>query len=146
MNGTPVFTRGAMKRIVKEAKGIPRILNILCDNALITGFGYKKRPVNAKIVDEVITDYKGGEKGISLPKLIITSAALLLLFVLVLFFISNKDLILSKVGNIFSRSERIPISAIENPGSSRTATGDPTKEQMESSGNPSKVSQPEQNL
>ncbi len=44
-----VFTRGAMKKMVSQAKGIPRILNILCDNALITGFGYKKRPVNSKI-------------------------------------------------------------------------------------------------
>jgi general secretion pathway protein A len=146
LNGTPVFTKGAMKKIVKEAKGIPRILNILCDNALITGFGYRKRPVNAKIVDEVITDYKGGEKEPSLLKLLITSAVLLLLFVLVLFFISNKDLILSKVGSIFSRSGRVSISAIENLDPSRTAAGDPTKEQVDPSENPSKVSQPEQSL
>lgn len=31
-----VFTNGALKTIVKEAKGIPRNLNILCDHALMT--------------------------------------------------------------------------------------------------------------
>jgi general secretion pathway protein A len=123
LNGTPVFTKGAMKRIVKEAKGIPRVLNILCDNALITGFGYKARPVNAKIVHEVITDYKGGEKEHSLLKWVITPAALLLLFVLILFFISNKDLILSKVEDIFSRFKGVSISQVENPDPSLTAVG-----------------------
>jgi general secretion pathway protein A len=141
LNGTPVFTKGAMRRIVREAKGIPRVLNILCDNALITGFGYKARPVNAKIVDEVITDYKGGEKEHSLLKWVITPAALLLLFVLVLFFISNKDLILSKVEDIFSRLKGVSISAVENPDPSRTAAGNPAKEQMEFSVDPSKGSE-----
>ena len=141
LNGTPVFTKGAMKRIVREAKGIPRVLNILCDNALITGFGYKARPVNAKIVDEVITDYKGGEKEHSLQKWVITLAALLLLFVLVLFFISNKDLILSKVEDIFSRLKGVSISAVENPDPSRTTAGNPAKEQMEFSVYPSKGSE-----
>jgi general secretion pathway protein A len=145
LNGSPVFTKGAMKKIVKEAKGIPRVLNILCDNALITGFGYKKRPVNAKIVDEVITDYKGGEKEHSLLKWVIASAALLLFFVLVLFFISNKDLILSKVGSLFSQSKRVSISTVENPDPSRTAAGNPAKEQMEPSADPLRVSQPDQN-
>ncbi|MDP2969770.1 MAG: AAA family ATPase, partial [Deltaproteobacteria bacterium] len=57
-----VFTRGAMKKMVSQAKGIPRNLNILCDNALITGFGYKIKPVNTKIVKEVIVDFKGKAK------------------------------------------------------------------------------------
>jgi general secretion pathway protein A len=40
----PVFTKDALKRIVKEARGIPRIINVLCDNALITAFGYQRKP------------------------------------------------------------------------------------------------------
>jgi general secretion pathway protein A len=141
LNGSPVFTRGALKRIVKEAKGIPRYLNILCDNALITGFGYKKRPVNAKIVDEVITDYKGEEKEPSLLKVLITSGAILLFIILLLFFISNKGLILSKVGNIFSRFKGVSISKVENPDPSRTAVGEPIKEEMKDSVDQPNVSQ-----
>jgi general secretion pathway protein A len=144
LNGGPVFTKGALKRIVKEAKGIPRILNILCDNALITGFGYKKRPVNAKIVDEVITDYNGGEKEPSLLKWVIPPAALLLFIILLLFYISNKGLILSRAESILSRLKGVSISKVENPDLSRTAVGDPTKEQMKPSVNLPEISQTEQ--
>ncbi len=58
MTRSPVFTPGALKRIVKQARGIPRMINILCDNALIAGFGYQQKPVTAKIVEEVIADFE----------------------------------------------------------------------------------------
>jgi general secretion pathway protein A len=54
-----VFTRGAIKRIVGEARGFPRLINILCDNGLITGFGYQSNPVTEKIMKEVISDLRG---------------------------------------------------------------------------------------
>jgi general secretion pathway protein A len=53
----PIFTAGALKRIVKQAKGVPRVINILCDNALISGFGYQQKPVTTRIVKEVIADF-----------------------------------------------------------------------------------------
>ncbi len=59
IEGNPIFTRGALKRIVKRAKGIPRTINILCDNALVTGFGYKKKRVNKRIVKEIVADLQG---------------------------------------------------------------------------------------
>jgi general secretion pathway protein A len=58
---TPLFSRRALLRIIEEAQGIPRILNILCDNALITGFGYRKKPVNIQTALEIIKDFKGRE-------------------------------------------------------------------------------------
>jgi cell division septation protein DedD len=61
----PVFTKDALRRIVKEARGIPRTINIVCDNALITAFGYQRKPVDDKIVKEVIADLRGGQPGIS---------------------------------------------------------------------------------
>ncbi|MDM8546149.1 ExeA family protein [Candidatus Venteria ishoeyi] len=56
----PVFTHAAIKYIVKQAQGYPRVINILCDNALITGFGYQQRPVSTKIIKEVLSDIQGG--------------------------------------------------------------------------------------
>ena len=41
----PVFTRAALRHLVRRGSGNPRRLNILCDRALIAGFGYQKRPV-----------------------------------------------------------------------------------------------------
>jgi general secretion pathway protein A len=52
-----IFANGALKNIINEANGIPRLINILCDNALITGFGYQQKPVGAKVVKEVIADF-----------------------------------------------------------------------------------------
>jgi general secretion pathway protein A len=56
-----VFTKGALKRIIKEAGGFPRLINILCDNAMITGFGYQRNPVGKKIIKEVAADFRGGK-------------------------------------------------------------------------------------
>jgi len=75
----PVFTDKAMKLIVDEANGIPRIINILCDNALIAGFGYQKRPVTTSIVKEVIADYAGKKRSLSF-KWWSATASLALLF------------------------------------------------------------------
>jgi general secretion pathway protein A len=57
-----VFTKGALKRIVRHARGIPRLINIVCDNSLMTGFGYHKNPVSRKIVKEVISDLSGHKR------------------------------------------------------------------------------------
>lgn len=51
-----VMDHRAMRLIARAAKGVPRQLNILCDNALITGFGYAARPVTARIVREIVQD------------------------------------------------------------------------------------------
>jgi len=55
----PIFTKGALREIIKHAKGTPRVINVLCTNALIQGFGYHKRRIATKIVKEVIADYTG---------------------------------------------------------------------------------------
>ncbi len=59
---TSIFTASAMKKIIGKAKGIPRIINVLCDNALITGFGYQQKPVMTKIVGEIIRDLEGTKR------------------------------------------------------------------------------------
>ncbi len=60
---TKVFSRSALSLIVKHSKGIPRILNVLCDNSLITGFGYQKKVVSASIVKEIMADFAGQSPG-----------------------------------------------------------------------------------
>jgi general secretion pathway protein A len=54
-----VFSNGALTKIIKAAQGSPRMLNILCDNALIAGFAYKKKLVTGSIVKQVIADFEG---------------------------------------------------------------------------------------
>ena len=40
-------------------QGIPRKINVVCDNSLVTGLGYRTRPVTAAIVQEAIADLEG---------------------------------------------------------------------------------------
>ena len=56
-----LFTKGALNLIVRQAKGIPRRLNILCDNALITGYGRQCKPVPVSVAKEIIQDFGADE-------------------------------------------------------------------------------------
>jgi general secretion pathway protein A len=55
----PIFTRGALQAIITQAQGIPRVLNILCTNALIQGFVNGQPRISMKIAQEVIAEYTG---------------------------------------------------------------------------------------
>lgn len=58
-NPDSVFTPAAIKAIVKASEGYPRAINILCDNALVTGLGYQCKPIPPKIAREVIREFRG---------------------------------------------------------------------------------------
>ncbi|OGR24802.1 MAG: hypothetical protein A2X79_06240 [Desulfuromonadaceae bacterium GWB2_53_15] len=53
-----IFSRGALSRIVREAEGIPRNINILCDNCLVTSFGNQEKIVTSKVAKEIISDFR----------------------------------------------------------------------------------------
>jgi len=109
----PVFTKSAMKMIVKEANGIPRIINILCDNALITGFGYKKKPVDTKIVKEIVADFKKDEKPsfwkFSVSRWASASFVIVILMVVLFLLASDKWSLFSKAEHpTLSRTVEVP--------------------------------------
>jgi len=51
-----IFTREAVEAIHGQARGIPRTISVICDNALISGFARDRRPVDREIVLEVCRD------------------------------------------------------------------------------------------
>src|SRR4029078_5998185 len=55
-DASKLFTRDAVVAIHGAAKGIPRTINVICDNALLTAFAIERRPVDAAIVEEVCRD------------------------------------------------------------------------------------------
>lgn len=75
----PVFTPGAMALIAKHSRGIPRVINILSNLSLVAGLGHRRKPVDTKLVKEVIADYKGEKKSPFPMKRGIAYAALILL-------------------------------------------------------------------
>lgn len=52
-----VFTREAVSAVFEAAKGLPRTVNVICDNALIGGFAAQVKPINVKFVEEVCRDF-----------------------------------------------------------------------------------------
>jgi type II secretory pathway predicted ATPase ExeA len=54
--GRQLFDPVAVQRIVLYSGGIPRLINIICDNALLIALGVSKKRVSAAIVDEVAQD------------------------------------------------------------------------------------------
>ncbi len=52
----PLFTVEACTAIAKASGGIPRMINILCDTALVYGFAGGSNAISAKLVGEVIAD------------------------------------------------------------------------------------------
>jgi general secretion pathway protein A len=58
--GSPsvVFTREAVGLIHESSQGIPRTINVISDNALLSAFAAHERPVSARIVTEVCRDFQ----------------------------------------------------------------------------------------
>jgi general secretion pathway protein A len=57
VGGNPeLFTRGAIELIYKAAVGIPRAINLLCDNALVYGFVDELQSINERTVKQVIDE------------------------------------------------------------------------------------------
>jgi general secretion pathway protein A len=73
--GEPVklFTREAIKVIHDQSRGIPRIISVLCDNALISGFALGLHPVTRDVVMEVCRDFD--INAINRPQLFTPAAA-----------------------------------------------------------------------
>ncbi|MDH3601314.1 MAG: AAA family ATPase, partial [Candidatus Tectomicrobia bacterium] len=53
-----IFDTRTITTIVKHAQGIPRNLNILCTDILLSGFQHNKRPVPTRIARQVIAEFE----------------------------------------------------------------------------------------
>jgi general secretion pathway protein A len=52
-----LFTPDALGRIAEVTEGIPRLVNVLCDSCLVTGFAAGAKQISRAIVDEAWADY-----------------------------------------------------------------------------------------
>ena len=60
--GSPdkIFTREAIIRIHEASAGIPRTINVMCDNAMISGFAVQAKPIPVALVEDVCRDFDLG--------------------------------------------------------------------------------------
>jgi general secretion pathway protein A len=54
-----IFTPDAISSVIQHAKGIPRVINIVCDNALLSGFSQSRKKIDVKIIRDVIKNLEG---------------------------------------------------------------------------------------
>lgn len=55
----PLFTKSAMRLIYRYSSGIPRLINIICDRALLGGYVNNQRPINNNIVRKAVYEVRG---------------------------------------------------------------------------------------
>jgi general secretion pathway protein A len=54
----PLFPKKAIKEIYRISRGIPRLINILCDNSLLNGYASEQMVIHKKLVKEAAKDLK----------------------------------------------------------------------------------------
>jgi len=58
----PIFTSRAIQEVYRQTRGIPRLINILCDNSLLNGFASERMRIDRKLVGDAARDLKLGGK------------------------------------------------------------------------------------
>ncbi len=53
------FSRSAFNAIYKHTHGIPRLINIICDRALLTGFSLEKKKITRRLVNSAARELAG---------------------------------------------------------------------------------------
>lgn len=57
---SPIFDETAIKEIYKYSNGIPRLINVICDKALLTAFVVGKREIDQEIIKQSVLEIEGG--------------------------------------------------------------------------------------
>jgi general secretion pathway protein A len=57
-NGEPIFTPEAVQAIHTYSRGIPRVVNLLCEHSLISAFVDQQKPVPTQTIDEVAREFE----------------------------------------------------------------------------------------
>lgn len=53
-----VFSSELLEEIYKRARGIPRVINLICDNLLVTAFAMERKNCTLEMLDEVCQDLR----------------------------------------------------------------------------------------
>jgi general secretion pathway protein A len=133
-----LFTKSALNLIARQAQGIPRRINILCDNALITGFGRQCKPIPASVAKEIIRDF-GVKEGFLFPSYLkwASGLAVLIIFIVgVIFFFDGSF----RNGNLEMQStfNKVdgPASGMNTNSKPETSTGVGQPTQRQNAGSP----------
>jgi len=54
----PVFSDDSLSTLHEYSRGIPRIINNLCENAMVSAYARQQKPVSSDLVAEVAADFR----------------------------------------------------------------------------------------
>jgi general secretion pathway protein A len=58
-NGTPYFSMGAVWRVFSYSKGIPRLVNAVCDKCLLAGFVHQRGGIGFSLAGRAVRELEG---------------------------------------------------------------------------------------
>lgn len=65
-HGKTIFSPEAIRAVHSYSKGIPRLINTLCENALVSAYAKQCKQVSQEIVEEVASDFRLNETAAAL--------------------------------------------------------------------------------
>jgi general secretion pathway protein A len=78
-----IFSKGALKRIYRYSQGLPRLVNAVCDRALITAYSRDARRISSRIAAAGIEDLRSHMTASSLTKRLILIPTFVMLAALI---------------------------------------------------------------
>jgi general secretion pathway protein A len=57
-NGLAIFSGDAVEAVHSYARGVPRVINLLCEHGLIGGFAQQKKPIPVEIIHEAAHEFQ----------------------------------------------------------------------------------------
>jgi general secretion pathway protein A len=76
-NGEPIFSPEAIETVHLYSLGIPRVVNLICEHALINAYVEQQRPIQPKIIEEIAREFQLDEvQPIASPGHSLTSSSL----------------------------------------------------------------------
>ena len=120
------FDRSAFRQIYQYSGGIPRVINIACDRALLTAFGLSQRKITGSIAREAIRELKS--RGTKKKHDLIYGNAAIAIFAalaLVLMALIFRQALIQRIGSFLSDSQRPGIEAATAPESDEADTSPP---------------------
>ena len=112
-SGFSLFESAAVKQIHNLTRGIPRLINVLCDRALLGAYGQQRSRVNKKLIAEAAAEVFGEKAAVPVSQSNVGKRALLALLVAAAsaaagYWVSQSDV---SVSNILARGPASDLSA-----------------------------------
>ncbi len=77
----PLFVKSAMKEVYHYSGGVPRLINVICDRALLGGYVKNQQAIDAKTVRKAVQEIRGEKNFWRYPHWLLGIAVTLLLLV-----------------------------------------------------------------